>query len=176
MLTNEEQLQLAKSLKINRIVWLAIFLSLPVYLLIAVFLDREKLISPDFGFSVTTVGIFLLVVSAVTLFLTFLIRKKLLETRSSSIIVPDVAGKPLSLIQHAGARYSGAVIISLALSESIGIYGFVSFLLLKELVLFCEFLFLSAVGMVIYRPRKDELMEFANRLKKRRTTSRDSTV
>lgn len=160
MESQEEQNILEKSLRINRIIWGAIFCSLPVYLFFAVFLDREKLISPDLGLSVNTLSITLLVVSVVTLFLTYLIRKKLLEPGSYSVVVSGSDGKPVSRIQQAAARYTGAIIISAALSESIGIYGFVLFLVTKEFVLFCEFLFLSAVGLVLYRPRKDELITY----------------
>jgi len=160
MESHEEQDILEKSLRINRIIWVAIFCSLPVYLFIAVFLDREKLISPDLGLSVNTLSIALFIVSVVTLLLTYLIRKKLLEPGSFSAVVTGSDGKPVSRTQHAAARYTGAIIISAALSESIGIYGFVLFLVTKEFLLFCEFLFLSAVGLILYRPRKDELMTY----------------
>jgi len=53
------------------------------------------------------------------------------------------------------------MVISLALSESIGIYGLVLFLLGKNTMDLYLFILVSAGAMIMYRPRKDELLSLA---------------
>lgn len=54
-------------------------------------------------------------------------------------------------------RYTSAVIATLALSESVGIFGLVLFLLGKNSTDFYILLGISAAAMIYYRPRKEEL-------------------
>ena len=55
-------------------------------------------------------------------------------------------------------KYSIAVIASLAMSESIGIYGLVLFLLGKNAMDLYLLVGISAAAMFYYRPKKDELL------------------
>jgi uncharacterized integral membrane protein len=59
------------------------------------------------------------------------------------------------------AKYATAVIVSLALSESIGIYGFVLFLLGSGFKILYTFIGISALAMVFYRPKREELERVA---------------
>jgi hypothetical protein len=59
------------------------------------------------------------------------------------------------------ARYAVAVIVSLTLSESIGIYGLVLFLLGDSFRVLYTFIGCSALAMVFYRPRREELERLA---------------
>ncbi len=49
----------------------------------------------------------------------------------------------------------------MALSESIGIYGMVLFILSKDSMTLYQFITMSAIAMFYYRPRKEELLEVA---------------
>ena len=64
------------------------------------------------------------------------------------------------------AQYATAVIVSLALSESIGIYGFVLFLLGGGFKTLYTFIGISAVAMVFYRPKREEMEKLAMAYKK----------
>jgi uncharacterized integral membrane protein len=64
------------------------------------------------------------------------------------------------------ARYATAVIVSLALSESIGIYGFVLFLLGGGFKTLYAFIGISALAMVFYRPKREEMEKLAIAYKK----------
>jgi hypothetical protein len=64
------------------------------------------------------------------------------------------------------AKYATAVIISLALSESIGIYGLILFLLGESFQTLYTFIVVSALAMVFYRPKREELERLAVAYKK----------
>jgi len=70
--------------------------------------------------------------------------------------------QPSQTPQHpALQRYVGAMVASLAMSESIGIFGLVLFLLGKNTIDLYLLILVSAAAMVMYRPRKDELLSLA---------------
>lgn len=58
-------------------------------------------------------------------------------------------------------KYLAAMMIALALSESIGIFGFVLFLVGKSAIDLYVLIGLAAVTMLVYRPRRDELLALA---------------
>jgi len=55
------------------------------------------------------------------------------------------------------AKYTIAIIISLALCESVGIYGLVLFFLGDSFQTMYTFMIISAVGMFYYRPKREEI-------------------
>ena len=63
-------------------------------------------------------------------------------------------------------HYAAVVIISLALSESIGIYGLVLFLLGGGFKTLYTFIAVSALAMVFYRPKREEMEKLAMAYKK----------
>ena len=54
-------------------------------------------------------------------------------------------------------KYVTAMLVSLALSESIGIYGFILFMLGGDLRTVFIFNAIAAMAMFIYRPKREEL-------------------
>jgi hypothetical protein len=64
-------------------------------------------------------------------------------------------------------KYTTFVIVSLALSESIGIYGFVLFLLGDSFQTLYTFIAVSALAMIFYRPKRKELEKLAMTYRKR---------
>ena len=64
-------------------------------------------------------------------------------------------------------QYTAVVVISLALVESIGIYGFVLFGLGGGLKTLYTFIGISALAMIFYRPKREELEKLAMAYKKR---------
>ncbi len=73
--------------------------------------------------------------------------------------------KPLLISNQASpiARYATAMVVSLALSESIGIYGFVLFLLGDNFRTLHIFVGISALAKFFYRPKREELETLAMR-------------
>jgi hypothetical protein len=67
--------------------------------------------------------------------------------------------QPVQALEHlALQKYSAATIIALAMSESIGVYGLILFFLGKSSTDLYLLILISAAAMVIYRPRKDEML------------------
>lgn len=54
----------------------------------------------------------------------------------------------------------------MALSESIGVYGLVLFFLSKDSGVLYQFIVMSAIAMLYYRPRKEELLQLAVEMNK----------
>ena len=55
------------------------------------------------------------------------------------------------------AKYTTAIIISLALCESVGIYGLILFFLGGSFQTMYTFMIISAAGMFYYRPKREEI-------------------
>ena len=127
------------------IIWAAIFTSLFIYVFIAHQFGEgmRRTANPDFP-----TGLFkniLYVVVAVTLFLTYFLRKLTLAGRF--IGSKDKLFKPTSVSDQPPLihRYTTAVIVSLALSESIGIYGFILFFFGDNFLTLYTFIGISAL-------------------------------
>ena len=63
------------------------------------------------------------------------------------------------------SKYIAAMIVSLAMSETIGIYGLVLFMLGKNTMDLYLLIFISAAAMFYYRPQKEKIIELAKSLK-----------
>ena len=67
--------------------------------------------------------------------------------------------QPVQASEHfALQRYSAATIVALAMSESIGVYGLILFFLGKNSTDLYLLILIAAAAMVVYRPRKDEML------------------
>ena len=63
------------------------------------------------------------------------------------------------------AKYTMAVVVSLAFSESMGIYGLVLFFLGEDLQTLYTFIAISALAMIFFRPKMEELERLASAAK-----------
>jgi hypothetical protein len=100
----------------------------------------------------------LLGVGAITLAGAFFVRKRILKGEE-----PDsMAVKAQVRLNASGflKKYTTAMIVSLALSESVGIYGLVLFLLGDNFTTLCVFVAISACGMFLFRPKIEDLEEY----------------
>ncbi|MCU0821160.1 MAG: hypothetical protein MUC95_01645 [Spirochaetes bacterium] len=66
---------------------------------------------------------------------------------------------------QAAAKYTAAVIISLAISETIAIFGLIALIIYNDRFGFYQMLVISAIAMFCFRPRKDELFKLAAKMK-----------
>ena len=151
MMTEQE---VDKRLMILRIIWFAMLMSLVVYLFVAIWVatDLKPSISEE------TYGILrtaLYIMSIVILIAAKYVRKLVISGRSQ-------VSQPAPALEHlALQKYSGATIVALAMSESIGVYGLILFFLGKNSMDLYLLILVSAAAMVIYRPRKDEMLSLA---------------
>lgn len=166
MLEKSEIEQLDKAWTIIRIIWGALAGSLAVYLLVCKLIeDQLKPVGSDFPLETLKNALF--GVAVLTFFIIYYVRKAMLKASvrgSANVLVQNQS----SQIQNpAAVKYLTAIIVAMALSESIGIYGLVLFFLSKDSMVLYQFITMSAISMFYYRPRKEELWQIAEEMKKK---------
>lgn len=148
-------MELDKGMRTMTVIWAAMLFSLVVYLLLATQIGAtvKTALTPDVLDLLRT--IFYLLAVAI-LCATRFVRRSVLAGKG---VANQKASPTLShpLLQ----KYLAAMLIALALSESVGIFGFVLFLLGGQTVDLYLLIGLAAVAMLAYRPRKDELLALA---------------
>jgi hypothetical protein len=96
-----------------------------------------------------------------TVFLIHILRKSMITARSGGSGPMSLKSSLLSNRPSFLGQYKKAMVVSLALSESIGIYGFVLFLLGDGFRTLYIFIGISALAMFFYRPKREELEALA---------------
>jgi len=96
-------------------------------------------------------------VSVLTVILTHFLRNFILGRRSGSSSPMSSQPPTPSDQSEVVGKYVTAMMVSLALSESIGIYGFILFVLGADLKTVFFFNGIAALAMFIYRPKREEL-------------------
>jgi len=148
--------ELDKGLLTLKMIWIAMLVSLAIYLFVGlrVYVRLNVSIKED---TFAIVRIILYIISFVTLFVTGYFRKFILSGKSQR-------WRPAQASQHPILqKYSTATIVSLAMSESIGIYGLVLFFLGKNTIDLYLLILISAAATVMYRPRKDEVISLSQK-------------
>jgi len=164
---NEEQKemkQLDAGWRVILVIWGAILASLAIYFVICFIIKKELQLNIAPNFPLETIKYALFGWSFITLCAVHYLRKFLLKT-GSSVINSNRTSSPQ---QPAVGKYTVIIIITSALLESIGIYGVVLFLMAKDTLSLYQLLFISAVAMIHFRPRKDELLNLAAQMKAQR--------
>jgi len=143
-------------LAVLKIIRMALLGSLAVYLIVG------RFVAPDLtlqlggnAFRILRTALYAL--SLVVLLAAGYVRRLILAARGSSA-GPTQAGQP-SMLQ----KYSSAVIASLVMSESIGIYGLVLFLLGRNAIDLYLLVGISAAAIFYFRPRPEELLNLIQR-------------
>jgi len=144
MLNTEEKESSGKSLLSIWIIWASMLVSLVIYVLVCHLFGEEikSGVSPDLP--VSLIKSVLIAVSAIEIVIAWFLRRFMLTTR-----------KPLEASQ-AVERYAVAVVISLAISESIAVYGLILFFIGEDFPTLYSFTAVSAAAMIFYRPKADE--------------------
>lgn len=153
-----EKEQLLKGYRIVLIIWVAILASLPIYLVVCTAV-RDQLQSSVDSNTFEILKYALWGVSAFTLIGAHFLRKLLLRASTGTGIQTTSPQHP------AVAKYTVAIIITMALLESIGIYGVVLYFIGMDTSSLQQLLIVSAIAMFFYRPRKEELFNLAVQMK-----------
>jgi hypothetical protein len=144
MITEQE---LNKAMRTLNIVFFALFSSLFFYLIVAYLLSKGTQPAADPGI----LRPIFYAVSFVIVFITKPIRKKILGKRTS------IAPQPGTLQHPVVQKYMTAMINACALSEAIGIFGLVLFILGKSTMDLYILIIVSAFAILQYRPKRGEL-------------------
>jgi F0F1-type ATP synthase membrane subunit c/vacuolar-type H+-ATPase subunit K len=167
MLEEQEREAIQKGMQTIWLIWAAIVGTLFIYIFICHFLGGAVRSSEFSESSAQLLRNIFYGVAAFTLIPSFYLRKIFLKvrprtndtniiTRTSHVHQPPFVG-----------QYTVAVITSLAMAESIGIYGLILFLLGESFQTLYTFIVVSALAMFFYRPKKEELERLAIAYKKR---------
>jgi len=149
------------------IIWSAMLISLFIYLFVGLYVE-DKINIPMEKKTFDILKNTLYVVSFAALIATKYIRKLVLAGKGLN----KVPQQPIQNTQHpALARYTTAMIIALAMSESIGIYGLILFFLGKNKWDLYLLILISAAAMLYYRPKKEEVISMAKELKEPRSAA-----
>jgi len=161
MMDRELSGRIGKSLATLKIIWGAMLFSLAIYLFIGTYLSsrlQSGLSDPD---TVDIIRSVLYAVSMATLVVTKIMRKKALAKVGEAARPEGQEDSDAVNLAPVLARYATAMIVSLALSESIGIYGLVLSLLGTGTTDLFVLTGVAAAAMVYYRPREDEVLALA---------------
>jgi len=155
-----------KGLKILWIIWAAMlgFLLIYVFICHQVGEDIRGNMNPEFPIRLLKNILYGAVI--VTLLCAHFLRRFMLTGRFSRSEFkpynPDSNFPQPALV----AKYTVAVLVSLALCEGIGIYGVVLFFLGADLKTLTLFIAISALSMFFYRPKMEELERLAMNMKR----------
>jgi F0F1-type ATP synthase membrane subunit c/vacuolar-type H+-ATPase subunit K len=156
------------------VIWAAMIGSLAMYVILCHLMGDEigRNTNPDIP--VDRMRKILFLVAAVTLFIAYYLRTFMLSGRIKSLgITLTGSGIFTSKQPPHITKYTTAMIISLALSESIGIYGLLLFFLGDSFNTLYTFIGVSAIAMYFFRPKGYEIEMLANTTTTKGDTSQD---
>ena len=145
-----------KQLQILWIIWAGMLVSLVVYVLICL-LGGDVIRRSASSLPLDLMRDILYGIAILTVMLTHFLRNFILGGRSGDSDPMSLQPPSPSDQSAVVGKYVTAMIVSLALSESIGIYGLVLFLLGADLKTVFIFNGIAALAMFIYRPKREEL-------------------
>jgi hypothetical protein len=161
MIDPKEKEVLAKAMRINRVIWAAMLSSIGIYILVAHLTEGKIRIAEGAGEVFGLLKTVLLVLGIGELVLIPLIRRLMLRPSFVSP-VQGASTAPLTPQSYpAAAKYSAVLIVSLAIAETVAIYGLVLFFLSGDFSTLYLFAALGAAGMLVSRPKMDELEQLA---------------
>jgi len=159
MITDEE---LSKGLLTLKVIWFGMLGSLAIYLFVGLAIVTNLKTSTD----LSTYGVLkplLYIFAVVVLITTRYVTKYILSGKGQNRQATQTLRHPaLRKLQHpALQKYASAMILAWAMSESIGVFGLVLFLLGKNSMDLYLLILISAATLVIYRPRKDDVISLS---------------
>jgi hypothetical protein len=144
-----------KEYRIAWFIWIAMVFSLCIYLLICRYMDNALRQSMD---NIEVLRTALFAVSFVVLGTAFFLRRRMLKVPPAGMETDISSSETDGPLKVSGAgKYVSSVIISLALCESVGIYGLVLFFVGDSTQILYSFIAISAAAMLYFRPKKEEL-------------------
>jgi len=166
MLEPKESKAIDKGVRTLWVIWAAMLGSLLIYIFISHQLGEGF---KGTGASNVPLGLLRNIffgVAAADLIVSYYLRRFTLKGRTRAAGVTAARGLFAQKQPAFVSQYSAAVIVTLALSESIGIYGLVLFLLGGGFKTLYIFIAVSALAMVFYRPKREEMEKLAMAYKK----------
>ncbi len=151
-----------KGMLVTRIIWAGIFVCLFIYVIVC-----HAVAGGDFRNEISDVPLdlmrnILFGVSVIVLSLAYFIRRRIVSVEPGSAVNrPSSPASPRNLAQFL-PKYTAAILVSSALSEAVGIFGLVLFLLGDSFQNLYLFVGISAIALIYFRPKKEEIEKMAN--------------
>ncbi len=154
MITGQE---LDKGMRTLKSIWVALFVSLILYVFsVPLIIAQSQVILSQTAYG--TLRMTLYGVAVVTLAATWYVRTLLLL--SGQAPAPQAKTSPP---HPAIGRYTTIMILALGMSETIGVYGLILFILGNNKTDLYLLTALSAAAMTLYFPRKEEIVRLADK-------------
>ena len=146
--------EIAQGLRAVKIIWGAIFSSLAVYAVLGPLVgDKVTAGLPAETFTMLRAALY--VVSLCTIIGARVVRRKMLSPSAPLPRYPSAAGDAAQTVR----RYTAAVVVSLALTEAVAIYGFILYILGKNQTDLYALILLAAAAMLLHAPKRSELLD-----------------
>ncbi len=151
-----------KGMMVTRIIWAGIFVCLFIYVLVCHAVAGGDFRSEISDAPLDLVRNILFGVSIIVLSLAYFIRRRIVSVEPGSTKNrPIRPASPRNLAQFL-PKYTAAILVSSALSEAVGIFGLVLFLLGDSFQNLYLFIGVSAIALVYFRPKKEEIEKMSN--------------
>ena len=160
MLPSEDIKKIEVGFRTLNIIWGAMLISVFIYIIVGLYIVDEI----DIHLESNIIDMLRNVLYGSTLsilFVTKLLRGMLLSAKGSSA---NTVRSQIYSQYPAISKYTTALIITLALCESIGILGLTLFILGKNLKDLYLFIIVSAASMIYYRPKKEDIVNLAKEM------------
>ncbi len=172
MLEPEESKAIDKGMKTLWLIWAAMLVSLLSYIFIYHLLGEGFKSSGGAGLPFGLLRKICAVLAVGALLTGYYLRRFTLKGRSEAAKAAMVRRAAALNQPPFVTHYISIVIVSLACAESVGIYGLLLFLLGDSFKIFYTFMGVSALAMLFFRPKREEIERLAMAYKKQaRTTS-----
>ena len=165
MVEVQERDAIDKGMQTLWVIWVAMLGSLLIYIFICHQLGEGLIGAEGTQLPISLLRKIFFGVTAAELIMIYYLRRFMLKGRSSVSGATITRGSATMSQPPFVGHYTSVVIISLAFSESIGIYGFVLFLLGGGFKTLYTFIGISALAMVFYRPKREEMERLAKTYK-----------
>lgn len=148
--------ELDKAMVTLKGIWLALVMSLFLYIVLApMVLENARIEFPAEAYRALKLALY--GIAIITLIATWYIRRLLLSATFMSRQSGPTKQHPVL------QRYTTAMIIALAMSEAIGIYGLILFLLGKQKVDLYILTIMAVAAMSLYFPKREEVVDLVER-------------
>jgi hypothetical protein len=161
-----------KEYRIAWVIWVTMVFSLCIYLLIGRYINDALRHSME---NIEVLRTALFAVSIVVLGIAFFLRRRMLGVTPASMETDTFSsGTDVPPKTSGAGKYVSSVIISLALCESVGIYGLVLFFVGDSSEILYTFIAISAAAMLYFRPKKEEMEALIMAVERKNVSTRRS--
>ena len=150
-----------KGFMVTRIIWAGIFVCLFGYVIVCHAVAGGNFRNEISGFPLDLIRNILFGVSMIVLSLAYFIRRRIVTVEPGATINRPSGSASSSNLAQFLPKYTAAILVSSALSEAVGIFGLVLFLMGDSFQNLYLFVGISAIALIYFRPKKEEIEKMA---------------